>query len=145
MAESALPVPAPPPHAGARFRVLVEGTVGEVRIQPIGALPRYEADLLVESSVRIVTSAAARRAAHGEFLTPTSAIAMDTDELDGQEPALEPGCVVRLIWHGQRSVPGIGAGTSLRGSGMLTGRRDQRIIFNPRYEIVSRTSTRRSR
>lgn len=139
----------PPPSladgAAGRFRVLLEGTVGEVRIQPREALPRYEAELTVESSVRILTSDAARRAAHGEFLTPTSAIAMDADELEGQKDIVETGTMVRLIWHGQRTVPGIGAGTFLRSSGMLAGPAHQRVIFNPRYEIVSRPPARRTR
>lgn len=48
---------------------------------------------------------------------------------------LEPGVRVRLIWLGQRQVPGIVAGGYLRVSGMLSTR-DEPVIYNPRYEIV---------
>lgn len=48
---------------------------------------------------------------------------------------LSPGMRVRLIWLGQRQVPGIVAGGYLRVSGMLSTR-DEPVIYNPRYEIV---------
>ncbi|SLF02075.1 tRNA/helicase-type nucleic acid binding protein [Mycobacteroides abscessus subsp. bolletii] len=48
---------------------------------------------------------------------------------------LAPGMRVRLIWLGQRQVPGIVAGGYLRVSGMLSTR-DEPVIYNPRYEIV---------
>ena len=51
-------------------------------------------------------------------------------------PPMVSGTRVRLVWHGQHSVPGIIAGTSLRASGMLTQRHGRHTIYNPRYEIV---------
>lgn len=48
---------------------------------------------------------------------------------------LPAGSRLKLIWLGQREVPGILAGGYLRVSGMLaTG--DPALIYNPRYEIV---------
>ena len=41
-----------------------------------------------------------------------------------------------LIWHGQRSVPGVLAGSLLRCSGMLSQYPGDPRIYNPRYEIV---------
>ena len=63
---------------------------------------------------------------------------MDTPELSDAPGPLAPGARVRLIWHGQRSVPGLDAGTRLRCSGMLARDAVGPVIYNPRYEIVSR-------
>ncbi|WP_346844095.1 asparaginase [uncultured Rothia sp.] len=51
-------------------------------------------------------------------------------------PPLNPGDRVTLIWHGQKDVPGIVAGTYIRCSGMLTVSPMPARIYNPRYEIV---------
>lgn len=51
-------------------------------------------------------------------------------------PPLGEGALVRLVWHGQRIVPGIEAGTYVRCSGMLSTEAIPATIFNPRYEIV---------
>lgn len=51
-------------------------------------------------------------------------------------PPVAAGEKVQLVWHGQKSVPGITAGTYLRVSGMLSTRQSPVRIFNPRYEIV---------
>ncbi len=51
-------------------------------------------------------------------------------------PPLVQGAQVRLIWQGQKDVPGIIAGTYIRCSGMLTLSPGSPRIYNPRYEIV---------
>lgn len=51
-------------------------------------------------------------------------------------PPLAAGSRLKLIWLGQRQVPGIEAGGYLRVSGLLSLREDP-VIYNPRYEIVS--------
>lgn len=140
MAESR-PVPgtAGPQTTGPeRIRVLVEGRVSEVRIQPVDALPRYEAEVDITGSYRTVSSDSRHRLPKGSFAAPTSAIAMDMPHFEDGDAPLGPGTHVRLIWHGQRTVPGIGAGTRLRCSGMLAVREGAPVIYNPRYEIVSR-------
>lgn len=45
---------------------------------------------------------------------------------------------VRLVWLGQRRVPGIEAGTALAFEGMVSVIDGRPTIFNPRYEIIGR-------
>ncbi|WP_146362339.1 OB-fold nucleic acid binding domain-containing protein [Arthrobacter yangruifuii] len=45
---------------------------------------------------------------------------------------------VRLVWVGQRRVPGIEAGTWLAFEGMVSAVDGRPTIFNPRYEIIGR-------
>ncbi|MHA7208218.1 hypothetical protein ACX80K_04000 [Arthrobacter sp. MDT1-65] len=45
---------------------------------------------------------------------------------------------VRLIWMGQRRVPGIEAGVALRFEGMLSRVEGTPTVYNPRYEIIGR-------
>ncbi|WP_309123791.1 single stranded DNA-binding domain-containing protein [Arthrobacter sp.] len=45
---------------------------------------------------------------------------------------------VRLIWNGQRRVPGIDPGINLAFEGMVSMVDGIRTIHNPRYEIVGR-------
>lgn len=122
----------------ARIRVLVEGRVNEVRIRPRNELPRYEAEVDITASYRAVSSDVRGRLPRGSVTAPTSAIAMDMPHLDDDDAPLGPGTHVRLVWHGQRTVPGIGAGTRLRCSGLLASVSGAPVIYNPRYEIVSR-------
>lgn len=51
---------------------------------------------------------------------------------------LAPRPKVRLVWVGQRRVPGIEAGTSLAFEGMVSTVDGCPTIFNPRYEIIGR-------
>ncbi len=43
---------------------------------------------------------------------------------------------VKLVWLGQRRVPGIGAGGWLRCSGMLFTEGGNRVMYDPSYEIL---------
>ncbi|WP_434994610.1 hypothetical protein [Arthrobacter sp. Ld5] len=43
---------------------------------------------------------------------------------------------VRIIWMGQRRVPGVDAGVDLRFEGMLTTVDHTPTVYNPRYEII---------
>ncbi|GAA1363197.1 hypothetical protein GCM10009596_23920 [Arthrobacter rhombi] len=43
---------------------------------------------------------------------------------------------IRLVWTGQRRVPGIEAGTRLRFEGMIAPVDGLPTIYNPRYEIL---------
>ncbi|KAA9393453.1 hypothetical protein FCK90_12235 [Kocuria coralli] len=45
---------------------------------------------------------------------------------------------VRLVWQGQRAVPGVTVGVALECVGLLCDRRSEPTIFNPRYEIVAK-------
>ena len=45
---------------------------------------------------------------------------------------------VRLVWIGQRRIPGIVAGTQVAFEGMVSLVDGQPTIFNPRYEIIGR-------
>ena len=45
---------------------------------------------------------------------------------------------LRLVWQGQRSVPGVTAGTRLRCAGVVSFRDGRPTMFNPRYEIIAK-------
>ncbi|MEG9247797.1 hypothetical protein V6S67_06850 [Arthrobacter sp. Soc17.1.1.1] len=45
---------------------------------------------------------------------------------------------VRIIWMGQRRVPGVEAGVALRFEGMLSQVGGVPTVYNPRYEIIGR-------
>ncbi|MEE1620104.1 hypothetical protein ACQ3I4_01770 [Zafaria sp. Z1313] len=47
-----------------------------------------------------------------------------------------PAPSLRLVWHGQRTVPGVVAGARLRFSGMVSAVDGVPTVFNPRYEIL---------
>jgi hypothetical protein len=55
--------------------------------------------------------------------------------------AAEPGPLL-LVWQGQRSVPGVTAGTRLRCVGVVSFRDGRPTMFNPRYEIVAKQVSR---
>ena len=55
----------------------------------------------------------------------------------GLEADLDDGTgIVRLVWLGRPSVPGIVAGRRLRVTGRLTLSEGRRTIFNPRYQLL---------
>lgn len=60
---------------------------------------------------------------------------------DPEHPEAPPASL-RLVWQGQRTVPGVGAGTELLCSGLLCDARERPTIHNPRFEIVSRRGQR---
>ena len=45
---------------------------------------------------------------------------------------------VRLVWIGQRRIPGVVAGTQMAFEGMVTSVGGRPTIYNPRYEIIGR-------
>ncbi|TKV28177.1 hypothetical protein FDK12_09430 [Arthrobacter sp. NamB2] len=45
---------------------------------------------------------------------------------------------VRIVWMGQRRVPGVEAGVTLRFEGMLSRVDGTPTVYNPRYEIIGR-------
>ncbi|WP_016996417.1 hypothetical protein [Kocuria atrinae] len=52
----------------------------------------------------------------------------------------EPGrgdSYVKLLWHGQRSVPGVMAGTKLRCVAVVSFTDSVPTMYNPRYEIIT--------
>ncbi|WP_051299059.1 OB-fold nucleic acid binding domain-containing protein [Arthrobacter castelli] len=49
---------------------------------------------------------------------------------------------LRLIWIGQRQIPGIAAGTTLKLEGMVSAADGMPTIYNPRYEIISSQESR---
>ena len=44
---------------------------------------------------------------------------------------------VRLLWMGRRSIPGIEAGAVLRVEGRIADIDGSRVLYNPRYELLS--------
>lgn len=49
-----------------------------------------------------------------------------------------PDQAVRLVWQGQRSVPGISVGVTLECVGVLSRRDNHPTMYNPRYEIKAK-------
>lgn len=43
-----------------------------------------------------------------------------------------------LVWLGRRHIAGIEPGRRVRVTGLVTDSHEQRIVFNPRYELVPR-------
>ncbi|WP_233568671.1 hypothetical protein [Kocuria soli] len=68
----------------------------------------------------------------------------DTAEFSALLIAQDPECPsvegkpVRLVWQGQREVPGVAVGVYLDCVGLLCHRGPDATIFNPRYEIVAK-------
>ncbi|MFI7589238.1 OB-fold nucleic acid binding domain-containing protein [Spongisporangium articulatum] len=44
---------------------------------------------------------------------------------------------VSVVWLGRRQISGIECGRRLRVKGLVTEVNDQRVIYNPRYELVA--------
>ncbi len=54
------------------------------------------------------------------------------------QPHQQPGeTYVKLLWHGQRSVPGVMAGTKLRCVAVVSFTDSVPTMYNPRYEIIT--------
>lgn len=45
--------------------------------------------------------------------------------------------MVKLVWLGRRKIPGIEAGRSIKVSGRISCHDGERILYNPRYELLS--------
>lgn len=56
--------------------------------------------------------------------------ALEADLFDGSD-------VVTLVWLGRRTIAGIEPGRQLRASGRITSGEGRRLIYNPRYELLS--------
>lgn len=147
-----------------RFRARIAGRVDQVRYAAAGQSPRYEAEVIVAKSRPVtynktralitglpaieVAGDFAELSAPGESTDPAiDATEQDvpTGDIDRRAhpsikfpdyPPLKPGTRVLLVWHGQRSVPGVVAGTELRCNGMLSTQARPATMYNPRYEIV---------
>ncbi|WP_341392657.1 hypothetical protein [Arthrobacter sp. G119Y2] len=67
-----------------------------------------------------------------------TAMVEDVDAAYRDTPSREPQARVRLVWVGQRRVPGVLAGTRLAFEGMVSTVDSYPTIYNPRYEIIGR-------
>ena len=63
----------------------------------------------------------------------TATLAPDVAPRGGRRTPVER---VRLVWVGQRAVPGVEAGSWLRCRGMLTRDGAAAVLYDPRYEIL---------
>ncbi|GAA1752099.1 hypothetical protein [Kocuria aegyptia] len=102
----------PSTAAGGRRRVMATGLVVEVTVPPAGGPQNYTA-----------------------LLVP------DSPQAPGDEALVAPR-PLRLVWHGQRTVPGVTAGTRLRCVGVVSFRDGRPSMFNPRYEIIAKQVSR---
>ena len=98
----------PASTAAGRRRVMATGLVVEVTVPPVTGAQNYTALLAPECPW------------DGPGQAP-----------DGPRPLL-------LVWQGQRSVPGVDAGTRLRCVGVVSFRDGRPTMFNPRYEIIAK-------
>jgi hypothetical protein len=67
-----------------------------------------------------------------------TAMVEDMEEAYREASSREPHPRVRLVWVGQRRVPGVVAGTRLAFEGMVSTVDSYPTIYNPRYEIIGR-------
>ncbi|MFJ7751154.1 hypothetical protein ACIQXM_14515 [Arthrobacter sp. NPDC097144] len=67
-----------------------------------------------------------------------TAMVEDRDAAYRDPASRKPRARVRLIWLGQRRVPGVEAGTQLAFEGMVSTVGNYPTIYNPRYEIIGR-------
>lgn len=72
------------------------------------------------------------------FVSPSEAPSFSAviESADAARPGRGPA--IRLIWLGRQQIPGIGASTLLRFSGMLSARHGEPTMYNPRYEILAK-------
>ncbi|MBM7782916.1 hypothetical protein [Arthrobacter tumbae] len=93
-----------------RGRFAGSGFVERVRILPRSSAPQFDATVALHT--QRATSPAAE--------------------------AKQPGRRIRLVWIGQRRIPGIDPGVDLAFEGMVSVIDGIPTIHNPRYEIVGR-------
>ncbi len=69
---------------------------------------------------------------------------LDAEKLTDRTPDCQrqPAVRLELIWLGQRTVPGVDAGTELVFEGMVSPVGGRPTIFNPRYQLVGRPEVR---
>ena len=67
-----------------------------------------------------------------------TAMVEDTEAAYRDPASRKPRPRVRLVWIGQRRVPGVAAGTRLAFEGMVSQVGSYPTIYNPRYEIIGR-------
>ena len=96
----------------------------------------------LQQSVRDEGAVAIGDCADREMVRLTGTISCVTVHPRGGHPALEVDLrdgsgTVRLVWLGRRQIPGIDAGRRLRVAGRICCRDGDRVIFNPRYELLS--------
>ena len=139
----------PPVGYPERFRVRLAGRIDQVWIPPLDAKPVYRAELVVAKS-RLLQRVSPLAVLGiplvveppGEDIDDSSntpAPKAVSGPLGAKSPTETPEWAAfahTLLWHGQRSVPGVLAGSLLRCSGMLSQYPGDPRIYNPRYEIV---------
>ena len=67
-----------------------------------------------------------------------TAMVEEADAVYRDPASRQPHIRVRLVWIGQRKVPGVDAGTRLAFEGMVSTVDGCPTIYNPRYEIIGR-------
>lgn len=134
-----------------RGRALCRGYIESITITPVNASPEFSAvvtdvdkyaprqrrrSVTDNANPGSDTKAVGTKAA-GTKAAGTKAVVTKTV---GAKPVSQkkPGNRVRLVWLGQRTVPGIEAGTELRFEGMVARREGMPTVFNPRYEIIGK-------
>ncbi len=69
-----------------------------------------------------------------EFCSPDAEALLKAELWDGTEGVI-------LIWMGRRRIPGIEPGRTMRARGRIAVRDDQKVIYNPYYEICQPQTT----
>lgn len=98
----------------SRGRARARGFISRITILPRGSAPQFAA--VVSDDTPPGTAGSERRI----------------------NPSRRQSAQVRLVWIGQRRVPGIEAGTQIAFEGMVSPVDGMPTIYNPRYEIIGR-------
>ncbi|MHA7276201.1 single stranded DNA-binding domain-containing protein [Arthrobacter sp. HLT1-21] len=97
-----------------RGRARARGFISRITILPVSSAPQFAA--VVSDDDPPATAGADRR----------------------DNPTRRQSAQVRLVWIGQRRVPGIEAGAQIAFEGMVSPVDGMPTIYNPRYEIIGR-------
>jgi hypothetical protein len=106
-----------------RSRRTYRGVIDSITVPPSSDAPSFSAIVLRQPDAGEITQAGGSRRGG-----------------DGQDPGRRRRAGtqrLRLIWIGQRQIPGIAAGTALKFEGMVSQVEGMPTIYNPRYEIIS--------
>ncbi|WP_460462507.1 single stranded DNA-binding domain-containing protein [Arthrobacter pigmenti] len=106
-----------------RSRRTYRGVIDSITVPPSSAAPSFSAIVLRQPDSG-ETAQAGRPRRPGPPADPGRRRQPGTQRL-------------RLIWIGQRQIPGIAAGTALKLEGMVSQVDGIPTIYNPRYEIIS--------
>ena len=96
----------------------------------------------LQENVRAEGAVPIRTCEDRQVVSLTGTVSTVTIHPRGGYPALEVELrdgsgAVTLVWLGRRQIPGIDPGRSLKISGRISCHEGRRVIYNPKYELLS--------